>query len=206
MVTIVVLGVLLSLGVPSMRDTIQNARITSQTNSALGLLAYARSESAKRPGVTITVCASNSINTGAPACDTNNWERGWLVISDLDGDQIIDNVEEDLNGNGLLDPGEDLNGNGELDNATDDLLRIGQELTGDNTMRTFGYPNQGFIQFTSDFSTNLAGTFVICDSRGADEASAIVTSVVGQTRVAVNEDASDDIVNDHLGVNVTCPL
>ena len=205
MLTIVILGILLAVGSPSLRDSVQNGRLTSQTNVTLGMLAYARSESAKRPGVTITVCASNSVNTGAPACDTNNWESGWLIISDLDGDQIIDNIEEDVNGNAILDPGEDLNGNGELDNATDELLRIGQALSGDNTMRTFGFPNQGFIQFSSDGSTGSSGTFVICDTRGATHAKAVVTSVIGQTRVAVDENPIDNIVNNHEGANVTCP-
>ncbi|KZZ30004.1 hypothetical protein A3752_17850, partial [Oleiphilus sp. HI0081] len=206
MITIVVLGILLAMGAPSIQETIDKARLTSQTNATLGMLAYARSEGAKRPGTTITLCASNSINTGAPACDTNDWENGWFIMSDLNGDQVLDNINEDLNGDNVLDPGEDLNGNGVLDNAVDEVLRVGERLTGDNTLRTFGFPNQGFVQFDSNGIPGSSGTFVLCDERGITEAKAIIISVIGHVRSAVDEEETpDDIVNNHEGVNVICP-
>jgi type IV fimbrial biogenesis protein FimT len=181
MITIVVLGILLAMGAPSIQETIDKARLTSQTNATLGMLAYARSEGAKRPGTTITLCASNSINTGAPACDTNDWENGWFIMSDL-------------------------NGNGVLDNAVDEVLRVGERLTGDNTLRTFGFPNQGFVQFDSNGIPGSSGTFVLCDERGITEAKAIIISVIGHVRSAVDEEETpDDIVNNHEGVNVICP-
>ncbi len=206
MITIVVLGILLAVGAPTMQDTLQNSKITAQTNSTIGMLAYARSEAAKRPGITITLCASASTKTGAPACDTNNWEKGWFIFSDLNGDQLVDNIDEDLDDDNVLDPGEDLNGNGILDDATDEVLRIGDELTGSNTMRTIGFPNQGFVQFDANGVPASSGTFVLCDSRGATEAKAIIVSVIGHVRTAVDEESSpDEIVNNHEGVNVSCP-
>ena len=54
-----------------------------------------------------------------------NDPRGWTLSlgfeeadEDLDGDGVLD-PGEDLNGNGLLDPGEDLDGDGELDPPED---------------------------------------------------------------------------------------
>lgn len=206
MVAILVLSILLTVGVPSLRDdVIRNPRITSQTNATIGMLSFARSEAAKRPNVTITLCASSSTNSASPACDTNNWEEGWIVFSDLNADQRLDNIEEDLNGNLVLDPGEDLNGNGLLDSATDDLLRIGEPLSGDNTLRTTGFPNLGFIQFDSSAAPGSSGTFVLCDVRGATSAKAIIMSVIGHIRTAIDETPTDGTVNNHLGVNVTCP-
>jgi type IV fimbrial biogenesis protein FimT len=205
MVAILVLSVVLTIGAPSMTETVRNARMTSQTNLTLGMLSYARSEAAKRPGVTITLCASTTTNSASPSCDTDDWENGWFIMTDWDADQQLDNVDEDVNGDGVLDPGEDLNGNGVLDTATDELLRVGDDLSGSNTMRTFGFPNAGAVQFDPDGLPNSSGTFVICDARGEEEAKAIIISVIGHIRAAVDDDQSDDIVNNHEGVNVECP-
>ncbi|KZY50033.1 MULTISPECIES: GspH/FimT family protein [unclassified Oleiphilus] len=189
-----------------MRGNVLDARITSQTNATIGMLAYGRSEAAKRPGGIITLCASKSTNTGSPACDTNNWEEGWFIMSDLDGDQVLNNFNEDVNDNNILDPGEDLDGDGLLDTANDELLRIGEQLSGDNTMRTLGFLNAGFIQFDSNGVPGSSGTIIICDSRGVTEANAIVMSAIGHTRVARDEESSaDNIVNDHRGTNIVCP-
>lgn len=206
LLTLVIVGILLAAGAPTMTDTIKNSRMVSQTNGTIGMLAYARSEAAKRPGTNITFCASTTAHTPSPSCNSNNWEDGWFMMTDLDGDQTLDTVNEDLNGDDILDPGEDLNGNGELDYATDELIRVGESLSGGNTMRTVGFPSQGFVQFDSDGEPNSSGTFVLCDSRGVKEAKAIVISIIGQVRKAVDEeDPRDEIVNDHAGVNITCP-
>lgn len=204
--TVVVLGVVLSVGVPSLFETIQNNRLVAQTNQTTGMIAYARSEAAKRPGTTITLCASTNVNAITPVCNSNNWESGWFMMADLDGDRILNNIGEDVNGNNVLDPGEDLNGDGIINDATDELLRVSESLTGNNTLRTSGFTVDGAVQFDSTGIPDAAGTFTICDDRGAEKAKSIVLSVIGHARVAVDEDEPrDEIVNNHAGANVTCP-
>jgi len=176
MVTLAVLGIVLGVGIPAFQDLIRNGRVTSQINQTIGLVSYARSEAAKRTATTITVCGS----TDEVTCDTANWESGWLVMSDVDGDRTLDAGDGDV------------------------LLRVGPALSGGNTLRTLGFGNTGFIQFDSAGSPGSAGTFTLCDDRGATEAKALVLSIVGQSRAAVDEDANS-IVNSHAGGDITCP-
>lgn len=48
MVSIVVLGILVAVAIPSFTEIIRNNRLTTQANDGLGLLLYARSEAIKR--------------------------------------------------------------------------------------------------------------------------------------------------------------
>ena len=48
MVTIAVLAILMTVGVPSFRDLVQNNRVTAQTNELVTALNFARTEAVKR--------------------------------------------------------------------------------------------------------------------------------------------------------------
>jgi len=174
MVTLAVLSIVLAVGVPAFQSSIENGRLTSQINQTIGLISYARSEAAKRTGTTITVCGSSDEAT----CNTSSWESGWLVMSDVNADRVLD--------------------------GGDELLRVGSSLTGGNTLRTVGFFNAGFVQFDSSGAIGASGTFVLCDDRGAAEAKGVVLSIVGQSRSAGDEDGNS-IVNNHAGADVTCP-
>jgi len=176
MVTLAVLSIVLGIGIPAFDRLVANGRLTSQINQSIGLIAFARSEAAKRTGTTITVCGSSDEAT----CNTSNWESGWLVMNDVDGDRTIDAGDGDV------------------------LLRVGPALSGGNTLRTLGFGNTGFVQFDDAGAPGSAGTFILCDDRGAVQAKATVLSIVGQNRAAVDEDANS-IVNSHTGGDVTCP-
>jgi type IV fimbrial biogenesis protein FimT len=73
MVVVSLLAVLLGVGVPSFRATIESNRITTVTNDLVAALQYARSE-AVRTGVNHTVCASSNQSTCSGA-----WANGWIV-------------------------------------------------------------------------------------------------------------------------------
>ncbi len=78
MVTLVVAAILLMVGVPSFVDMIRNSRVVSQANQLVTSLSVARSEALKL-GRQVTVG-----RTGA------NWEDGWRVFTDMDGDGVFD--------------------------------------------------------------------------------------------------------------------
>ena len=69
----------------------------------------------------------------------------------------------------------------------------------------------GFVQFASNgfpipsATGNTAGTFVICDERGAQRARAVVVNVSGQTRLARDTGGTAGVLNDHDNADVTCP-
>lgn len=206
-----IVGIVAALGIPSLQNTIQNGRLTSQLNQMVGVVAYARNEAAKRPNTSITLCATSDPNASPPQCNTTTWESSYIMFTDANNDRAINSLTEDANGDGVLDPGEDTNGNGVIDTIQDELIQVGRTLEGGNTLRTSGFPNAGFIQFDSSGIPSSSGTFTLCDDRGATRAKAIIMSVVGHVRVAVDEDAAtvntggNFPVNDHTGANVICP-
>jgi type IV fimbrial biogenesis protein FimT len=205
MVAIMVVGLVLVIGIPSMQDTIRDTRQTSMANATIGMLAFARSEAAKRPGANVTLCASTSTETHTPACDSIQWEDGWFIMTDLNGNRILDSLDEDQDADGELDIGEDFNGNGVLDVIPDEVLRIG-DASDTQTIRSAGFPNDGSMWFDSSGAPNASGTFTICDADGNENARAIIISVLGHIRAAVDEEEpGDNIVNNHKGVNVLCP-
>lgn len=89
MVTLVILGILLAIGVPSFQSVIRNNRIASSTNELVATLTYARSEAMKR-GDAVTVCPTEDQEDCAG--DTN-WATGWMAFVDLNQDGARDETE-----------------------------------------------------------------------------------------------------------------
>lgn len=95
-ITMVIAGVLASVGIPSMVSLIRNNRLAGQTNELISALLYARSEAIKRNGQVI-LCRSTDLGTvtGAtpPTCatgGTTGWETGWLVYFDANNNATFD--------------------------------------------------------------------------------------------------------------------
>jgi type IV fimbrial biogenesis protein FimT len=89
MVTIAVLGILLSIAIPNYQDMVLNSRITAQANQVITALNYARSEAVKR-AAPATACSTN----GGTACSgSTNWSTGWLVFADANGSGTVDGGE-----------------------------------------------------------------------------------------------------------------
>lgn len=89
MVTIAVLGILLSIAIPSYQDMVLNNRIAAQANQVMTALNYARSEAVKR-AAPATVCSTNG---GAACAGSTNWSNGWLVFADANGNGTVDGGE-----------------------------------------------------------------------------------------------------------------
>ncbi|WP_273209327.1 GspH/FimT family pseudopilin [Marinobacter subterrani] len=185
-ITIIVLSIVASFAVPSFRETIMNNRLTAQINEASSLISYARSEASKLQSGLVTVCSS----TDSASCSGNAaWETGWIVFRDIDGDRAVDTADGD------------------------ELLKVGAALTGGNTFRIIDLTSDGggYVQFASNgfpipsATGNAAGTFVICDERGASEARAISVNISGQTRLARDNGGTAGVLNDHDNADITCP-
>jgi type IV fimbrial biogenesis protein FimT len=76
LITFLVVGVILTLGIPNMKAFTQNSRMTATANDLLSAFQAARSESA-RAKTNIGICASAD-PFGAPACD-GTWDQGYIV-------------------------------------------------------------------------------------------------------------------------------
>jgi type IV fimbrial biogenesis protein FimT len=96
MAAVAVLGLLLSLGVPSFSRMIRDNRVVANTNELVVALSVARSEAVKR-GLPTAVCARTGPTTDV--CRTgssNNWGSGWLVFTDQSGAAGVINAGDEI--------------------------------------------------------------------------------------------------------------
>jgi len=77
MITITVLAIVLTVGVPGFQGLIQNSRVAANTNDLISAMNIARSEAGRR-GVAVTVCASTD---GATCSGGATWDEGWIVFA-----------------------------------------------------------------------------------------------------------------------------
>jgi type IV fimbrial biogenesis protein FimT len=110
LVTVVVMGIILSLGVPNFLEFTRNNRMAATSNDMLGAFTLARSEAVKRKSP-VTVCSSLNPLADPPACG-GTFADGWVVFADDDGDIAIDAGEEVLRSAGAVPDGITLQTNG----------------------------------------------------------------------------------------------
>lgn len=89
MVALSVLAILLTTGVPNIRSTIENNRLTAVTNNLVASLNIARSEAVKQ-GLNSTICTSNDQSS----CTASAWTSGWLIWVDSNNNSTLDAPEE----------------------------------------------------------------------------------------------------------------
>lgn len=185
MVALTVFAVMVAVGIPQLTHLTNNNRMVSEINTISATLALARSESVKR-GRIVTICGS----TDGTACDTSNWESGWLVFMDIDKDNTFDNGDGDVK------------------------LKIGSALSAGNTLRLLKSDNSGVLQFKPDGTLrdrNLDafddGTFVLCEkTKDVTRARGVHVNRLGRTSRAEDTDTTpDNTINDIEGVDITCP-
>jgi type IV fimbrial biogenesis protein FimT len=84
MITLLVIGVILTFGVPNFTDFTRNSQLTSTANDLHSAFQLGRSEAARSKS-NITICASsNSLDVTANCSGT--FADGWIVFIDLNGD------------------------------------------------------------------------------------------------------------------------
>ena len=84
LITMLMIGVILTIGVPSMSEFVQNSRISGTANDLHSSFHLARSEAARSKNI-ITICASANSMDAAAACG-GTFEDGWIIFIDLNGD------------------------------------------------------------------------------------------------------------------------
>ncbi|MEH6626098.1 MAG: GspH/FimT family pseudopilin [Motiliproteus sp.] len=183
-VTVAIVGILIGIVAPSFTGFVKDNRFTSQINTLIGTIHYARGEAASRRSI-VTLCASSNSSS---CSNSNSWETGWIIFSDSNN-----------SGNGIID-------------GADELILTQEALEGGNTLREsgFGFTGAGKIHFNANgflYATDpSAGTLTLCNDDGAADAKAIIVNISGTSRLAT-DDNDDNIVNDHQGSlsNISCP-
>jgi type IV fimbrial biogenesis protein FimT len=131
-IVMILIGILVAIGVPSYRSVTTSSRVSAESNELLGDMQYARAEAA-REGEPITVCISKD----GTSCDvgSTSWQEGWIVFTDLNGDQIVENA-----------PGN-----------TDTVLRVQRALSGSDTFQSGNGNNDYAVTFTREGFAAIGG-------------------------------------------------
>jgi type IV fimbrial biogenesis protein FimT len=89
LVVLTIVAILTTLVAPSFKSLIQSNTISSNVNTFLADMRYARSESIRRGG-DVVMCRSDAPEASSPSCATgsgpggNGWVSGWIIFYDLD--------------------------------------------------------------------------------------------------------------------------
>ncbi len=149
LITMVVIGIVLSVGIPNFGVFTQNSRITSTANDLHASFYLGRSEAA-RSKENITICASaNSMD--ASTCTGGTFDDGWIIFIDLDG-----NIQRPAGPN--VPGGENVL---RRHPAVDDTINI----TTNAGANYFSFAPTGLGRGDVNFVPSLQ-TAVICDGRG----------------------------------------
>jgi len=168
MIAVAIGALIMTMAVPSFRNSIDNSRMVSATNEMVMSLTLAKSEAIKRVTY-VSVCKSSD---GASCTgNTTSWDEGWIVFANASSANL-----------GSFDVG-------------DELIRAFPGLSGNLSISTLGNV-EGFVSFRPSGTlgtnaANISGTLTTCDDRGASYASAILMEASGRWQVS-HEKAHDD--------------
>jgi len=142
MITLTVVAIVLSFGIPNLRDFTLNSRMTSTANDLHAAFQMARSEAAHAKA-NVTICASAD-PMGAANCG-GTWDQGYVVFIDDNADQVRDAGEAILRSHPPADSGV--------------LLRVANGAT------YFMYAPSGLGRLDTGGNPSLSQV-VVCDERG----------------------------------------
>jgi type IV fimbrial biogenesis protein FimT len=148
MITIFIAVILVGIAIPSFTSITNDIRLTTYANEFVVSLGFARSEAVKR-GVQVSVRRKGSTS--------QNWDSGWDIFTDLDGDGVLD--------------------------AADTLLKTYPALTNGFTLRTGTAGYQDFAAYlATGLSLNSSGdTFRLCTgSADTHDSRSITINAVGR--------------------------
>jgi len=178
MLTLFIVGVLLAVGVPSLKTFMQSSQLIAATNELVSTIHVARSEALKL-NKRITICVSDD---GKSCLSSEKWALGWIVFVDANDDRV----------------GTGVNCSAAADVNTDCLLRVHGAI-GDPQLSVSGTfdSNSADIEwftFTSrgvpkDNGASQSGTFSICSFDSSNTvltSRAVVLSLSGRVRVSDN--------------------
>lgn len=175
MITLFIVGILLAVGLPSLKTFMQGNQLIASTNELISALHIARSEAIKLNS-RVSICDSND---GKTCALTGDWSNGWIVFVDFDGNLVNNGAPcAALNTDCLLRV---------HDGFSDPQLSVSGVDTNSNAINSFTFTARGMPKDTSGVSES--GVFSICSfdiSNNVIGSRAVVLSLSGRVRVSDN--------------------
>ena len=97
-ITVALIAIVTTFAIPSITTFTKNDRLTTNINTLIGHLAYARSEAVKL-SQQVSIC----ISSNTTSCTGGNWQDGWIVYIDADGSNTFTAGEQVLRAQQALD-------------------------------------------------------------------------------------------------------
>jgi Tfp pilus assembly protein FimT len=172
---------LLSLGIPTLNQIVQNNRLINQTEALVASLKLARHESITKQ-VSVTLCASDN---QLSCTDSSSWQSGWIVFTDAGQPGVVDGADKILQVNDRLENGLTLAVAGEKAiRYTSTIQRAYVCIECNNRAANANRANldnklSGFIQNHLPFSDVVAGTTI------ENKAGRIASSVKGNSEISI---------------------
>jgi type IV fimbrial biogenesis protein FimT len=186
MITVLIVGLVLSFGIPNFNEFTANSRMTSTANDLHSAFHMARSEAA-RAKTNITICASKNSTAADPDCD-GTFNDGWIVFQDPDGDGAHDTGEAVLRIQPPVNEGVNI------------------DTAGDAPYFSFASTGLGRGNITGDEPVSTA---LICDERGnaiapggRSAARAVIITPLGRAAVFNEQSVIQNIIDDS---GASCP-
>jgi len=176
LITLVIIGVLLIVGMPSLKTMMQNNQLIASTNELISAFHIARSEAIKN-NARVTICESSD---GATCAATGSWKEGWIVFIDANGD---------LAGTGA--PCTAVNTDCLLrihDAIDDDLLTMKGVDSNAASVSSFTFTSRGLPK--AAVGTSQSGVFSLCsleNSTTTISSRAVILNLTGRVRVSDNQ-------------------
>lgn len=164
MITIALVGILISFAVPVFTQMTANQRLVSSSNNLINALSTARSAAVKQKRH-VTVCAS----TDGASCALNltEWRNGWIVFANTSSANLQRNAAEVIES--LI----------QVYDAPKGISNITLTAAGAGGAAILSYRPSGVI---GNIAANQERLFTVCDKRGSGVARAVLVSRSGRAK------------------------
>ena len=178
LITMLVAGVLVAVGIPSFRDAQRNSAITAAANDLITGLLAARAEAVKRQ-VPVTLCASPDPTAANPVCaqDGSGANGGFIVWVDWDPSHVDPQTGSPTfaasDGNAVVDNNETvlIRTPAPLSAAPNGTLNVyaATTLGGNVNSGYVSFGPNGFLRTAQGVGFGPATLVLYCDDRGAKQ-------------------------------------
>jgi len=154
-ITLAIVAIVVSVGVPSFRGIIMDNRLVSQTNQFVRSISLTRS-AAVRYQRNAVLCVSANYDAVIPTCSAStDWSNGWIVWVDKNRDSVTD-----------------------VNEVVSVFAPLADSTTfTSSTVSQFSFSARGFLVAGDDLS--------LCDNRSGETGRLIRVNPTGRTHVSV---------------------